>query len=45
MGTPLSVSTERRSDSTLAVVARGEIDLSNIDTLHPDTARRRGRRR
>ncbi len=33
MGTPLSVSTERRGDSTLAVVPRGEIDLSNVDTF------------
>ncbi|MDR3656403.1 MAG: STAS domain-containing protein [Mycobacterium sp.] len=33
MGTPLSVSTERRSNGTQALIARGEIDLSNIDTF------------
>ncbi len=33
MGTPLTVSTERRSDGRHALMARGEIDLSNIDTF------------
>lgn len=33
MGTPLSVTTERRGDGGSALVARGELDLSNIDTF------------
>lgn len=31
MTTPLSLDTKRRDDGTFAVVASGEIDLSNVD--------------
>lgn len=33
MATPLTVSTDRRNDGTLVLIAAGEIDLSNIDVF------------
>jgi anti-anti-sigma factor len=33
MTTPLTLSTDRRDDGTLALVATGEIDLSNVHTF------------
>lgn len=33
MTTPLTLETDRRNDGTLVLTARGEIDLSNIDTF------------
>jgi anti-anti-sigma factor len=31
MGTPLSLATDQRNDGTRMLIARGELDLSNID--------------
>ena len=33
MATPLTVSTDRRNDGTIVLIAAGEIDLSNIDVF------------
>lgn len=33
MTTPLTLETDRRDDGTVVLTARGEIDLSNIDTF------------
>jgi anti-anti-sigma factor len=34
VGTPLSLNSDRRDDGTRVLVAAGEVDLSNVDTLN-----------